>query len=214
MRAEGSGPVRAGFDGGCVRRSGFVTNEQRGSSMTRMPRILAVLGTATLVMTSVGVFSGTSASAAPFGYAQLNSVQQRLVSGLLAAELNGADPAAASRAAAPSSVRPAAASAACTNKFGDNVKVNQNCLNLTDADLAGRGQSQNETWLAVDPNNANHLVASYNDYRRGDGTCGVSYSLDAGKTWADATTPNGFTRGTAFGGKAREYWQAGGDTSV
>ena len=182
--------------------------------MTRMPRILAVLGTATLVMTSVGVFSGTSASAAPFGYAQLNSVQQRLVSGLLAAELNGADPAAASRAAAPSSVRPVAASAACTNKFGDNVKVNQNCLNLTDADLAGRGQSQNETWLAVDPNNANHLVASYNDYRRGDGTCGVSYSLDAGKTWADATTPNGFTRGAAFGGEPREYWQAGGDTSV
>ena len=47
---------------------------------------------------------------------------------------------------------------------------------------AGPGQSQNETWMAVDPNNANHLVASYNDYRRGDGTCGVSYSLDAGQT--------------------------------
>src|SRR4029079_11756497 len=54
---------------------------------------------------------------------------------------------------------------------------------------------------------------SYNDYRRGDGTCGVSYSLDAGKSWADSTTPNGFTRGTAFGA-ARQYWQGGGDTSV
>jgi hypothetical protein len=42
----------------------------------------------------------------------------------------------------------------------------------------------------------------------------VSYSLDGGKTWADATTPNGFTRGTPFGGFAREYWQSGGDTSV
>lgn len=182
--------------------------------MRRLPRILAVLGTATLVMTSLGVFSGSGASAAPFGYAQLNSIQQRIVSGLLASELNGADPAVGARAAAPLSARPATTSAACTNRFGDNVKVNQNCLNLTDANLAGRGQAQNETWLAVDPNNANHLVASYNDYRRGDGTCGVSYSQDAGKSWADATVPNGFTRGTAFGGKPREYWQAGGDTSV
>jgi hypothetical protein len=178
-----------------------------------MPRILAVLGTATLVMTSVGVFSGSAANAAPFGYAQLNGIQQRIVSGLLASELNGADPAAAARTAAPLTARPAAPSAACTNRFGGNVKVNQNCLNLSDADLQGRGQSQNETWVAVDPNNSNHLVASYNDYRRGDGTCGVSYSVDAGRSWADATTPDGFTRGTAFA-KPREYWQAGGDTSV
>jgi hypothetical protein len=182
--------------------------------MTRLRRILAVFGTATLLMTSVGVFSGSSASAAPFGYAQLNKVQQRLVSGLLAAELNTADPAVAAHAAAPLAARPATTGAACTNSFGDNVKVNQNCLNLTDADLAGRGQAQNETWMAADPANPNHLVASYNDYRRGDGNCGVSYSLDGGRSWADATTPNGFARGTAFGGKPREYWQAGGDTSV
>jgi hypothetical protein len=165
-------------------------------------------------MTSVGVFSGSTAQAAPFGYAQLNNIQRRIVSGLLATELNPADPAVAARAAALPSARPAAAGAACTNRLGDNVKVNQNCLNLTDADLAGRGQAQNETWMAVDPTNANHLVTSYNDYRRGDGTCGVSYSLDAGRSWADATTPNGYTRGTAFGGKTREYWQSGGDTSV
>ena len=88
-----------------------------------------------------------------------------------------------------------------------------NCLNLTDSDLQGRGQAQNETSMAVDPNNPAHLVASYNDYRRGDGTCGVSYSLNGGKTWADTTTPNGFVRGD-FTGTAREYWQAGGDTSV
>ena len=68
-------------------------------------------------------------------------------------------------------------------------------------------------WVAVDPNNPTHLLASYNDYRRGDGTCGVSYSLNGGRTWADTTTPNGFTRGD-FVGTAREYWQAGGDTSV
>src|SRR4029078_13036129 len=31
--------------------------------------------------------------------------------------------------------------------------------------------------------------------------------------WTDTTIPMSFTRGTAWG-KAREYWQAGGDTSV
>jgi hypothetical protein len=163
-------------------------------------------------MTSLGVFNASGASAQPFGYGQLNKIQQRIVSGLLASELNGADPA---RAAAPLATtrRAKTTGAACANHFGDNVKVNQNCLNLSDPDLQGRGQSQNETWMAADPGNADHLVASYNDYRRGDGTCGVSYSLDAGKSWADATTPNGFTRGATFG-SARQYWQAGGDTSV
>jgi hypothetical protein len=41
----------------------------------------------------------------------------------------------------------------CPNNIGSNVKVNQNCLNVTDADLQGRGQAQNETSIAVDPNN-------------------------------------------------------------
>jgi len=109
----------------------------------------------------------------------------------------------------------------CSQRRGSNVKVNQNCLNVSDPDLQGRGQAQNETGIAVDPNNNRHVVASYNDYRRGDGTCGVSYSLDGGGSWNDATTPNGFTRGTGAGnfqpadfGTAREYWQASGDTSV
>ena len=101
----------------------------------------------------------------------------------------------------------------CPATRGTNIKVNVNCLNQTDSDLQGRGQAQNEPWIAVDPNNPAHLVASYNDYRRGDGTCGVSYSINGGRTWADTTTPNNFTRGD-FTGSAREYWQAGGDTSV
>jgi hypothetical protein len=182
--------------------------------MTRLRRTIAFLATGTLVAVSLNVLTASTATAVPFGYNQLNSIQKRLVSGTLASELNRADLAAQPRTralSAPRRVSPT--SAACTNRFGANVKVNQNCLNLTDADLQGRGQSQNETWVAVDPNNAKHVLASYNDYRRGDGTCGVSYSLDAGNTWADSTTPNGFTRGTAFGG-ARQYWQAGGDTSV
>ncbi len=82
---------------------------------------------------------------------------------------------------------------------GNNVKVNQNCLNLTDPDLQGRAQANNEPSIAVDPFNPRHLVASDNNYIRGDGTCGSYYSLDGARSWNDATTPNGFTRGPAPG---------------
>src|SRR5690349_14490471 len=178
--------------------------------MTRLRRTIAFLAAGSLVALSLNVVTGSTAAAAPFGYAQLNSIQKRLASGLLTSELGDAQSLA--KKAAPATEFKAA-TVSCTDHFGKNVKVNQNCLNVTDPDLQGRGQAQNETWAAVDPNNANHVIASYNDYRRGDGTCGVSYSQNAGKTWADTTTPNGFTRGTAFGA-ARQYWQAGGDTSV
>jgi hypothetical protein len=178
--------------------------------MTRLRRTIAFLAAGSLVAISLNVVSGSSAAAAPFGYQQLNSIQKRLASGLLTSELGGAQ--AAARAATPAG-RFKPATTTCTDHVGNDVKVNQNCLNITDPDLQGRAQAQNETWAAVDPNNANHVIASYNDYRRGDGTCGVSYSQNAGRTWSDSTTPNGFTRGTAFGA-ARQYWQAGGDTSV
>lgn len=100
----------------------------------------------------------------------------------------------------------------CATNLGNDVKVNQNCLNLTDASLQGRGQANNEESISQDPMTPNHIVASDNNYIRGDGTCGAHYSLDGGRTWADSTVPNGFTTGPA--GFAREYWQAGGDTSV
>ena len=45
-------------------------------------------------------------------------------------------------------------------------------------------------------------------------TCGVSYSLDGGRTWNDSTVPNNFVRGLNVNGRPREYYQAGGDTSV
>ncbi|HEX6350283.1 MAG TPA: sialidase family protein [Candidatus Dormibacteraeota bacterium] len=101
----------------------------------------------------------------------------------------------------------------CKERLGDNVKVNQNCVNVTDSSLQGRGQAQNETSIAIDPMNSNHIIASQNDYRRGDGNCYGGYSLDAGRTWNDTTIPMSFTRGT-FLHEPREYWQAGGDTSV
>ncbi len=102
----------------------------------------------------------------------------------------------------------------CDVNLGADIKVNQNCLNLSDPALNGRGQAQNETWVAADPLNPRNVVAGYNDYRRGDGTCGVSYSTTGGQTWADATMPNGFVSGADFGGTPREYMQGSGDPSV
>jgi hypothetical protein len=102
----------------------------------------------------------------------------------------------------------------CPRNFGPNVLVNQNCLNVTDPDLQGRGQAQNETAIAQNPLNPRQMVAGFNDYRRGDGTCGTAFTSNGGSSWTDSTMPNGFTRGTAFGNVARQYWQAGGDPSV
>jgi hypothetical protein len=102
----------------------------------------------------------------------------------------------------------------CPRSIGPDVLVNQNCLNVTDVDLQGRSQAQNETAIAQNPLNKNEMVAGFNDYRRGDGTCGTAYSSDGGTHWTDSTLPNGFTRGTAFGGVPRQYWQSEGDPSV
>ena len=143
---------------------------------------------------------------------ELNDIQERLLSGFASHELssNGrGEP-----GAKPTDYFPRG-SDGCPTNLSSNIKVNQNCLNLSDPDLQGRGQAQNEPSIAADPNQPNHIIASYNDYRRGDGTCGVSYSLDKGRNWNDSSVPNNFTRGgAAYLNTPREYWQASGDTSV
>src|SRR5213080_2355909 len=140
---------------------------------------------------------------------ELNDIQGRLLSGFADVELNSKNN---GEGAKPTSYFPRG-SDACPVNQSSNIKVNQNCLNLSDPDLQGRSQAQNETYVAQDPNQPNHLIASYNDYRRGDATCGVSYSLDKGRTWNETTVPNNFVRGT-FIQRPREYFQASGDTSV
>jgi hypothetical protein len=176
-------------------------------------RVLGCLGACALTVTALSALVSPNAAAQPFGYQSLNSVQKQHVSGLLAVELGGAIQPRLATAMTPGAVPQFPGLTGCPQKRGNNVKVNQDCLNLTDSDLQGRAQAQNETWIAADPNNPAHLVASYNDYRRGDATCGVSYSLNGGKNWADTNTPNNFVRGD-FVGSPREYWQAGGDTSM
>jgi len=154
------------------------------------------------------------ASAAVHGLSlHLSKLQKRHLSGFASFEagigVSAKAPAARTRSRASS-----VGVGLCPHNFGSNVLVNQNCLNVTDPDLQGRAQAQNETAIAQNPFNPRQLVASFNDYRRGDGNCGASFSSNGGTSWTDSTMPTGFTRGTAFGGVARQYWQAGGDTSL
>ncbi|MGH3436834.1 MAG: exo-alpha-sialidase, partial [Sciscionella sp.] len=118
--------------------------------------LLPIIAIAGLTALSLGAIPPT-ATAAGFGYNQLNPIQKRHVSGLLATELNRNDVGNNARKLQPSTKRAArqrVTSTGCPGSFGHDVKVNQNCLNITDADLQGRGQAQNETWGAADPNNA------------------------------------------------------------
>jgi hypothetical protein len=194
---------------------------------TRILRVVAVAAIAGLLAFQAGARTSTVKA---FNYASMTTLQKRLLSGLAEFELNPQNattrdntlrlsprrvdlsPQSPSRGQLKNYF--ADSNGDCPVNYGDNVKVNQNCLNLTDADLQGRSQANNETSIAQDPNHPSHLVASDNDYRRGDGNCGIAYSTDNGKNWTDATTPSGFTRGQPTWGKPREYWQAGGDTSV
>jgi hypothetical protein len=185
-----------------------------------MRRILyACVLTAAVALAATVAFAGQSGGGtakAARGH-WLTPLQQRLLSGAASQALEPARQPA--RTQQLRSMRRAAATVGatadtgCPVNHGSNIRVNQNCENLSDPDLAGRGQAQNETAIAQDPNHPNRIVASMNDYRRGDGNCYSSYSSDSGKTWTDSTPPMSFTRGTLWG-KPRQYWQAGGDTSV
>ncbi len=164
---------------------------------------------------------GTTTVAGALTYGHLNQIQRRILSGFASSEV-AAQRVADTEAPAPATLRPIGGlsnyfppgTGNCSQTLALNVKVNQNCLNLTDPDLQGRAQAQNETSIAADPRQPTHLVASFNDYRRGDGQCGAAWSVDGGHQWNDTAVPMSYTRGTANFGSARQYWQAGGDTSV
>ena len=91
---------------------------------------------------------------------------------------------------------------------------------------------QNETAIAVDPNNPNRLIAGANDYVTltwtctiggtpcsaiGDGYSGTYYSNDGGKTWCCASNLDGSSLGTLIPGVEHltgGQYDAGGDPSV
>jgi hypothetical protein len=175
--------------------------------------LAAVVGVAFLVAPSPGTQHASAAVGLQVN--GMNHIQKRILSGFASFEAGMGVPSSGARASAHAAARQASGtSVLCPGNIGLNFRVNQNCLNVTDPDLQGRGQAQNETAIAQNPANPRQLVAGFNDYRRGDGNCYGSFSTNGGFGWTDTTIPMGFTRGTAFGNVAREYWEAGGDTSV
>jgi len=208
------------------------------SSKLRLAVPMAVIGL--LGATCFLLLQSHASARVTMNYAHLNKVQKRLISETLASALGpqstglkphagvGDDEGGGPDGAPftpPKSYQSASGGSggtvnyfpssqgSCSANLGNNVKVNQNCLNLTDSTLQGRGQANNEPSISVDPFNSQRFVASDNNYIRGDGTCGSYFSQNGGRTWSDTTIPNGFTTG-GIGNNAREYWQAGGDTSV
>src|SRR5258708_5421139 len=172
---------------------------------------LAISGLLLVAFLRFGPSASNSSVKAASLYSQLTPLQKKILSGFAD---NALDPkSTASVKASAITYHPDQADDQCALSLGSNIKVNQNCLNLSDISLQGRGQANNETAIAVNPNNASDLVSSTNDYRRGDGNCYGAYSLDNAGHWNDTTIPMGFTKGTSFGGVARQHWQAGGDTS-
>lgn len=91
---------------------------------------------------------------------------------------------------------------------------------------------QNETAIAVDPNNPNRVVGSANDYAtrtwtctvsgvpcsaRGDGYSGTYFSNDGGKTWCCSSALDGSSLGTLIPGVshlAGGTYDAGGDPAL
>jgi hypothetical protein len=171
-----------------------------------MVRVLRVAAAAALLVPlAVGV------SSAPAGAAKHGPLFNH-VSGVVSVDPNVArSTKGVSHIAAP--VPPASIGGiACPDHSGPNDRVNQECTNQTTAALRGRGTSQNETAAAVNPVDPKNVIASQNDYRRGDANCGVDWSMDGGKRWGSTTAPMSFT--TPGFVNARHYWHAGGDTSV
>lgn len=184
----------------------------------RMLRIVVSL--AAVVALLIGALMVTQVSkstptvvAKSFTYSQLSKIQRRLLDGLVSSETDAQLSTNTSTASKPRNYFPTGDDG-CSQNRGGNIKVNQNCLNISDVDLQGRAQANNETAIAQDPLHPNNIVATSNDYIRGDGSCFVDSSRNGGKSWNESAIPVGFTRGAPFGGVAREYWQAGGDPSL
>ncbi|HJQ01124.1 MAG TPA: hypothetical protein VJ851_05960 [Jatrophihabitans sp.] len=186
-----------------------------------MRRPVYLAAAAALAVAALPLAAGVGSSpahATGMSYDQLSKVQQRLLSGSSALALQSDDASSSNPSFDPTYTPRGNGDKGCQDNVASNIKVNANCLNITDPDLAGRGQANNETSIAYDPNNTQVMLASANDYRRGDGGCYTSYSGDGGRTWQDSTPPTSFTRGQVANvvnfGASREYWQGGGDTSV
>jgi hypothetical protein len=175
----------------------------------RLLRAFTALPIAGLLVTFQPAASPVTVQA--FDYSKLNQIQKRILSGFAKLESDPDDP--GNSGTPPNNYSPRPNSNGCPVNLSSNIKVNQACLNLTDRDLQGRAQANNETAIAQDPLQPNHVVATSNNYLRGDGNCIADYSVDGGRNWTDSQIPMQFTRGIAQGIQ-RQYWDSGGDPAV
>src|SRR5260221_1124640 len=110
--------------------------------------IVALVAGFLFMFVGAGATSHT-AKANGLSYSQLSKIQKRLLDGFAALELNPNNALTRKPNAKGFSL---SQDDSCPTRHGDNIKVNQNCLNITDANLQGRGQAENETSIAQDPN--------------------------------------------------------------
>src|SRR5437016_125424 len=110
-----------------------------------MKRVFAFVLVAGAVGAAVlGGFGGPATRhdvAQGFNPTTMPEIQERILSGFASMELKGQDTPGGTQATGYSP----RGSQDCGLNTQSNVKVNQGCLNLSDPDLAGRGQAQNET---------------------------------------------------------------------
>jgi hypothetical protein len=121
---------------------------------SRLILALAAVCAAALTIALAIAPSGSAqrASAAVHGLSQqgMSKSEKRHLSGFASFEAGIGVSAKAAHARVGARMNNAAVNL-CPSNFGPNVLVNQNCLNLTDQDLQGRGQAQNETAIAQNP---------------------------------------------------------------
>ena len=101
----------------------------------------------------------------------------------------------------------------CSQNLGGNIKVNQNCLNVSDPTLQGRGQAQMKL-LSLKTLYIPTILSLPLTIIGEEMAIVIVNSVVIMDSWTDSTIPMGFTSGASFGGVARQYWQSGGDPSV
>src|SRR2546427_9373717 len=112
----------------------------------RLVRLLAPLSLASVLLFQPAITNTVPANV-PGIDDEMNDIQGRLLSGFAAFELGPKDNGGGGK---PISYSPRGSDACPTNQSA-KIKDNQNCLNLTDPHLQGRGQAQNEQRIPADP---------------------------------------------------------------
>src|SRR5262245_44537919 len=106
--------------------------QSKGTRMVKWRRGLAITAAGGLDLPAMMVLTWEP-SVQALTYDKLKPIQKRLLSGAAAFALSGEMLQARSQAGARvTSATRAPATAACPSQIGTNVKVNQNCLNISD----------------------------------------------------------------------------------